>query len=120
MNDYALKQSAALGYGALHTGTHHLQDVGVACAPIKQTAIEDCISQVELMRQQLNLINCDVVAFLERVGGGALNSAESEKCNTQSPPQPSGQLPRLGTNLKELKYLLNTLGERVSKFNLIA
>lgn len=118
MNDYVLKQSAYEGLAG--SAPYGISTVGVCNTPIKQTAIEECVSQVELMRQQLNLINCDVSAFLERAAGGSLNGAEPEKCSTQSPPQPLGQLPRLGTNLKELKYLLNTLGERVSKLNQIA
>ncbi len=100
-------------YGAGYAG-----DMPCVAPSAKLTAIEEAISHVEIMRQQLNLINGDVAAFLDRAGGGALNGADQEKCS--NPPLPSGQLPRLGNNLRELKQLLNTLGERVSKLNQIA
>jgi len=115
MNDY-LAKSAAANYGGAAIGAGQLcaADVGP-----KLTAVEEAIGQVELMRQQLSLISGDVAAFLDRAGGGSLNGIESEKNSTQA-PHPAGQLPRLGVGLRELKYQLNTLAERVSKLNQIA
>ncbi len=117
MNDYQLKSAASIGAGY---GAGYASDSMCATAPVKMTVIEDAISQVELMRQQLNLINGDVIAFLDRAAGGALNGIGTTEKGNPSVPSPAGQLPRLGQNLKELKWMLNTLGEHVSKLNQIA
>lgn len=120
MNDYLAKSAAAQCVGAAYIGvTSAAQQLNAypAAAPIKLTAIEDAVSQVELMRQQINLIGMDVAAFLDRAAGGCLNDNPPEK---QASPLPSGQLPRLIMNLSELKYQINTLGERVSKLSQIA